>query len=178
MRWSDFDDLVETYFQLYEERERGEPIGITLFGERPSRADEVEWFARGYRRVLLGDEVWIVAEVEGRTVGSCVIGRAAPNALSEQAHIGVLGILVRREYRGRGVGTALLTHALEAAKEKFEVVRLDVFSVNEGARRLYERFGFVLSGHVPRAIKRGDRYYDEDQMVLRFDRDSPGPANA
>lgn len=162
------------YYRLYDERDQGLPIGITLFGERPALADEVAWFARVYREVLDGERVVSVGEVDGRVVGNCTIGRMGPGASSEAGHVGVLGILVDAPYRGHGVGTALLHHALGQARQKFEVVRLSVFSINEGAQRLYRRFGFVPCGHVPRAVRRGSQYFDSDEMVLVFDRPSPG----
>ena len=177
VRWTDFDDLRETYYHLYEERDRGEPIGITLFRERPSLADEIDWFSRQYARVLRGDDVWSVAERNGHAGGNCHIGRVGPSSSSEQAHIGVLGILVNADHRGTGVGTALLRHALAEAGGRFEVVRLSVFSINQGAKRLYARFGFVDSGHGPRAIKRGNAYFDEDEMGLLLDAPSGSPAN-
>ncbi len=178
VRWSDFPELREIYYTLYDEREQGVPIGITLFSERPSLADEIDWFARGYRRVLDGHDIWSVAERDGHAVGACTIQRLGPTVTSELGHIGVLGILVHRDHRGAGVGTALLTHALDAARERFEVVRLSVFSINERARRLYERFGFAVSGHSPRAVKRKGEYLDEDEMVLVFPSGSAGPPNA
>ena len=177
VRWGDFDDLREIYYRLYEERDGGEPIGITLYADRPSMADEVDWFARQYRRVLAGDCVVSVAEVDGRVVGNCVIDRHAPNASSEGGHVGVLGILVDREFRGKGVGTALLKHAIDAARGTFEVVRLSVFSVNRRAQELYKRFGFTHCGHMPRHVRRGTTYYDEEQMVLLLGGPSGSAAN-
>jgi RimJ/RimL family protein N-acetyltransferase len=170
VRWSDFEDLREMYYGLYEERERGEPIGITLFRERPSLADEVEWFSQAYRRVLAGDEVLSVAEVDGRAVGNCAVTRSGPSRSSEVGHVGNLGILVDAPYRGQGIGTALMRHAIAQCRGKFEVIRLTVFSVNEGAQRLYRRFGFAPCGHRARAVRRGTAYYDEEEMVLFLDR--------
>ena len=175
VRWSDFDDISRFYFHLYDERARGDPIGITLFDERPSVADEVQWFGQMYREVLLGTRCFAVAEVDGRVVGDCSISRASPFVTSETSHVGVLGIIVAEEHRGRGVGSALLRHALEWARSRFEVVRLSVFSVNEGAHRLYLRFGFVDCGRIPRAIRRGTTYYDELHMALVF---PPGATGA
>ena len=177
VRWTDFDDLRETYYHLYEERDRGDRVGITLFRERPSLADEVAWFSGLYARSLRGYDVWSVAERDGHVVGNCHIARLGPSPASEQAHVGVLGILVQEAHRGTGVGTALLEHALGAARGRFEVVRLSVFTFNPGAKRLYARFGFVDCGHSPRAIKRGDEYFDEDEMVLLLGAPSGGPAN-
>ena len=169
VQWSDFEDLRETYYHLYEERDRGDRIGITLFRERPSLSDEVEWFSHQYARVTSGDDVWVVAERDGRVVGNCHIGRLGPTRSSEQAHVGVLGILVKEAHRGTGVGSTLLDRALSEARSRFEVVRLSVFTINQGAKRLYARFGFVDVGRVPRAIRRGDEYFDEDEMVLLLD---------
>ncbi len=178
VEWSDFPDLLDIYYHLYDERAQGDPIGITLFSERPSHADEIDWFARAYARFERGVDVWSVAESDGRVVGNCTIQRLAPVAGSEQAHIGILGILVHHSHRGQGVGTALLTHALAAARRRFEVVRLSVFSINTGARRLYERFGFVTTGHSPRAVKRDGAYLDEEEMTLVFESGPTGAANA
>jgi len=176
VRWSDFDDLRETYYRLYEERDRGEPIGITLFEDRPSLPDEVDWFSREYHRVLVGNSVWSVAEVEGRVVGNCVVGRSGANASSEMGHVGVLGILVDSAFRGKGVGSALLRHALDACRGKFEAVRLSVFSVNQKAQRLYRKFGFEVCGHIPRAVRRGTTYFDEEEMILLLE--GPPASNA
>jgi len=166
VRKEDFDDLRATYFQLYDERDSGELIGITLFSTRPTLEDEAAWFDRMLHRVLDGEEIFLVAEAEGHAVGSCSIGRVGPSPTSEQAHVGELGILVRQGMRGQGVGTALLARALAEARSRFEVVYLTVFSKNEGAQRLYRRFGFSVCGHLPRAVKRRGEYFDEERMVL------------
>ena len=169
VRWDDFDDLREIYYRLYDEREQGEPIGITLHTERPSLSDEVEWFGRAYRGVLSGDEVISVADVSGHVVGSCHIRRLGPTSTSESGHVAVLGIVVDAPYRGRGIGEALMRNALERCRGKFEVIRLTVFSINERAQRLYRRIGFVPCGHHPRAVLRGGQYFDEEEMVLLLD---------
>ncbi len=173
VRWEDFPELRDIYYRLYDERDRGEPIGITLFGERPSPEDEVDWFARTYRAVLSGDQVKSVAEVAGHVVGSCDIRRQAPHASSEMGHVAVLGIVVDAPYRGRGIGEALMRHAIDRSRGRFEVIRLSVFSINERAQRLYRKLGFVPCGHYPRAVRRGTQYFDEEEMVLLLE-----PANS
>jgi ribosomal protein S18 acetylase RimI-like enzyme len=164
LEWTDFDPLVRIYYETYEERDLGQPIGITLFGERPNRSAEVNWFAGAYRRALAGEGVHLVAVVGPEVVGQCSIAGLGQAPGAEVAHVGELGILVDRRFRGQGVGTALLVAALEAARRQFETVKLSVFASNEGAQRLYRRVGFVEHGRLPRAIKRGDRYHDEVLM--------------
>jgi RimJ/RimL family protein N-acetyltransferase len=170
LAWADYPDLVTTYYLCYDERDRGEPIGITLFTERPGPADEAQWFSGLYRRTLVGDAVVSVAEVDGHVVGSCTIGRVAPRADSEAGHVGELGILVHPAHRGHGLGSALLTDAIRRARQLFSVVRLSVFSTNVRARELYSRMGFQPAGRIPRAIRRGGTYIDEEIMVLLLEK--------
>ena len=54
-----------------------------------------------------------------------------------------LGIALLPEYRGQGIGTALLEHLLAAAKDRYPALSLSV-SPNNPAVRLYERHGFQV----------------------------------
>jgi ribosomal protein S18 acetylase RimI-like enzyme len=53
-----------------------------------------------------------------------------------------LAIAVLPEYIGKGLGTQLLTHVLQAARHTFPAVVLSVRSTNP-AKRLYEKLGFI-----------------------------------
>jgi RimJ/RimL family protein N-acetyltransferase len=170
LAWKDFEPLTEVYYHLYDERAAGEPIGIHLFAEKPSLADEVEWFANLFRKSLAREWFTSIAEEEGRAVGNCTIQPASVRADSELAHVGVLGILVDHRLRGKGAGTMLLHRTLTMAKGRFPVVRLSVFADNLRAQALYRRIGFVPYGRLPRAIRRGDGYIDEVFMYLDLDR--------
>ncbi|MGH9121188.1 MAG: GNAT family N-acetyltransferase, partial [Acidimicrobiales bacterium] len=65
------------------------------------------------------------------------------------------GMLVTREWRGRGAGSALLQAALEWARDNgAHKMALEVWPHNEGAIRLYERFGFVEEGRKRRHYRR------------------------
>lgn len=166
VRLADYDDLRENYYSCYDERAEGYPIGITLFREKPSLPAEATWFAGLIRGVAEGRVIALVAELEGRAVGLCTVTRVGATPDSEMAHLGELGILVRRGARAQGAGTALMRAALERSRGKFEVIRLAVFTANEGAQKLYRRLGFRDVGVVPRAIKRGEQYFDERIMYL------------
>ncbi len=56
-----------------------------------------------------------------------------------------LSIALLPEYRGMGIGTALLTGLLETARDQFAAVSLSVDPRNP-AKRLYERLGFRVVG--------------------------------
>jgi len=58
-------------------------------------------------------------------------------------HVAWLGISVRTEHWGKGVGSGLMQEAVRVAKELgFSKMVLGVFDGNERAMRLYKKFGF------------------------------------
>lgn len=77
-------------------------------------------------------------------------------------HVGTLGIYVRTDCQGQGIGTALLRALLDIADRWLLLVRveLDVFTDNESAIRLYERLGFEREGVLRKAAIRGGEYTD------------------
>ncbi len=167
LRWEDFTARAETYLALWDEVRENPDLGMTLGETPPTEDEEIDWFAGLYRRVRKGQTIVVIGEVDGRAVGMVSI---APGPLggprSENAHVGILGVLVDRRYRGQGIGEAMLVRALELARERFEIVRLIVFSANVRAKRLYERLGFRTNGRLEREVKRGGRYLDEEMMSL------------
>jgi len=156
--------VTECYYSYYDEIKENPTLGLTLFADRPSLSSELDWFAQNYKKMADGDGVFMVAEVDSHVVGVCEVERVTYNP--EVSHRGELGLAIRKEYRGKGVGTALLGQTLERCKGKFEIIQLSVFSINQMAKSLYEKFHFKSIGVRPRSIKRGDRYFDEDIMIL------------
>jgi ribosomal protein S18 acetylase RimI-like enzyme len=62
---------------------------------------------------------------------------------------------VARPWRGRGVGAALLTAAIERAREDgLHKLSLEVFPHNDAAIALYRKFGFVEEGRRVRHYRR------------------------
>jgi L-phenylalanine/L-methionine N-acetyltransferase len=65
---------------------------------------------------------------------------------------------VRDDYQGKGVGTALLRELIDAADNWLGLRRIEltVYTDNERAIRLYQRFGFEAEGtHRGYALKAG-----------------------
>jgi ribosomal protein S18 acetylase RimI-like enzyme len=84
-------------------------------------------------------------------------------------HIGhVVGMMVRDEQRGRGVGRALLDGCIAQARRSadLELLTLSVTEGNTAAIRLYEHAGFTRYGSLPRAICVGGQYHAKHLMVL------------
>lgn len=86
-------------------------------------------------------------------------------------HIGhIVGMMVREEARGRGLGRALLHACIARARRTpgLEMLTLSVTGSNAAAVALYRAAGFDCYGRLPQAIKLGDDYHDKDLMVLRL----------
>ncbi|MEB3851455.1 MAG: ribosomal protein S18-alanine N-acetyltransferase [Desulfurococcales archaeon] len=88
--------------------------------------------------------------------------RASPGRVGHLVSIAVL-----EEYRGRGVGSALLSETIRSLRDHYgvESIYLEVRVSNERAIRLYEKFGF-------RKVRIIKKYYMDGEdayvMVLRF----------
>jgi ribosomal protein S18 acetylase RimI-like enzyme len=109
--------------------------------------------------------------VVGAFVGEKLLGAAGffRNKGLKERHKGrVWGVYVSREARGKGAGREMMRMLLErAAKvEGIEQIMLSVVTTQDAAVRLYRSLGFESFGSERRALKIGDRYLDEENMVL------------
>lgn len=84
-------------------------------------------------------------------------------------HKGLLfRMYVAAEHSGQGYGKILLDEIIRRARllPNLEQINLTVIATNTVAKRQYEKVGFRQFAFEKNAIKKGDTYYDEEQMVL------------
>lgn len=90
----------------------------------------------------------IVAEADGRVVGMIHVE-------TSRFGFGEFGMQVAREWRGRGVGSALVQAAIDWSRAHgLHKLCLEVFPHNEPAIALYRKFGFVEEGRRVRHYRR------------------------
>ena len=108
-------------------------------------------------------EAFFVARLDGK-----IVGTAHYTAFKKQrmAHRGEIGICVRKSAWGLGVGSKLMDSLVDFAKNtaKSEIIGLEVRSDNEGAIRLYKRFGFEKIGCFRGFFKIDGKLIDFDLM--------------
>jgi ribosomal protein S18 acetylase RimI-like enzyme len=94
-------------------------------------------------------------------------GFARESAAKERHKGRIWGVYVSPRARGQGVGRRVLKAAVEhgARCPGIEQIGLQVRS-NSRAHRLYASLGFRTFGWEKHALKIGDRYIDEEYMVL------------
>ena len=73
-----------------------------------------------------------------------------------------LAIAILPDYVGKGAGTQLLAHLIEAIKDESPAVVLSVRTTNQ-AKRLYERMGFVVVSNATNRVGTASV-----NMLLRF----------
>lgn len=108
----------------------------------------------------------LVAEVDGTVAGYVALRNTIP--LPSHAHVlEVAGLAVGPAHQRQGVSEALLRAAVdEAARRGARKLSLRVLAANPGARRLYERCGFVVEG-VLRGEFLLDGVYVDDVLMAR-----------
>ena len=89
---------------------------------------------------------FLVACVDGEIVGQIGL-HTSPNR-PRRRHVGEIGMAVRDDWQGKGVGTALMQAAIDLADKWLNLSRLelDVYTDNEPAVKLYRKFGFTIEG--------------------------------
>jgi len=103
-------------------------------------------------------------------VGDQVVGMLGVHTFQNRPrrrHVGAIGMGVHDEWQSKGVGTALMRAGLDLADNWLNLMRLEleVYTDNEAAIRLYERFGFEREGTLRQHAFRDGRYVDSYMMA-------------
>jgi ribosomal protein S18 acetylase RimI-like enzyme len=117
------------------------------------------WFAE-----RLGDSHVLGAFRAEKLVGIATLIILQSAKMAHKGHL--VGMYVRPEARRSGAGRRLVAAIIETARGHVEVIQLTVVAGNEIARRLYAGLGFDEYGREKKALKSGDRYFDEILMAI------------
>lgn len=106
-----------------------------------------------------------VAIVEGKIVGNLNVW---PSGLRKMKHVREINMLIVKNSREIGAGSALMDYGLNWARRQkdIEKVVLGVFSSNKRAYHLYEKFGFEVEGVLKRQHVLRGKYADELRMAI------------
>jgi L-phenylalanine/L-methionine N-acetyltransferase len=105
----------------------------------------------------------LLADDQGKVIG--LIGLNP--MLGRRRHAATIGMGVHDDFKGRGIGSALMAAALDLADNWLDIrrVELTVFTDNDDAIRLYEKHGFVTEGRLKDYAFRDGRYVDAYSMA-------------
>lgn len=108
-----------------------------------------------------------VVEIEGQIVGWCTVGKTRDEDVTPE--IGELyGIYIHPDFIGKGLGSALMEHALTVLKnDGYDKATLWVLDTNEKTRRFYEKKGWVVEGKT-KVDKRDDFDLHETRYIINL----------
>jgi ribosomal protein S18 acetylase RimI-like enzyme len=155
-RVSDLPELIKNFETIASE-------GKYLGTERVS--DEQKERIR--KRISDERALSAVVEVDGKLVGYVAVAQYGQLEKTKDVYELSMGII--EGYRSIGAGSALMTFTIEWAKErKARKLCLEVFSTNQRAIKLYEKFGFEIEGVRRKQFIIEGIFADEVQMALFF----------
>ena len=107
----------------------------------------------------------LIACVEEEVVGSLALFIVEHSL--RRRHAAFIGMGVHDQWQNKGVGTKLLEAAIELADDWLNVIRLEltVFTDNEPAVKLYQKFGFKIEGTLEKFAYRAGQYVDAYSMA-------------
>lgn len=127
-------------------------------------------------RHITGNNAVFLAEIHNPAMDNNIVGSIALTCFGRPQldHVAGLGLNVAADFRGQGIGRALLQHALQWAKQSstIERIELEVIDNNASAIHLYEHFGFQREGTKRNAVKKPERYFDMHIYGLVFNKRS------
>ena len=108
----------------------------------------------------------ILAELDGEYVGNASFDVAGGSR--RNFHRADIGIALYLDYTGMGIGKKLFALILETIERcGFETAELTVVEGNNRAIHMYESFGFVEVGRIPKANKYDDGTYAADIHMIK-----------
>jgi len=125
--------------------------------------EEVKYLKKQLSKIEKGEAVQLLAFMNEKLVGVSSISMKD----KVEKHVGGFGISVAKEYRGKGIGKLLMGAVFKEAKKNLatlKIVILKVFANNSLAISIYEKFGFIKYGNLPKGIIYKDNYFDDVLM--------------
>jgi len=139
------------------------------FGRTPEEVPSLDVVTEHFRQDVGSEQDLTLGAFEGDTlVGIAALFR---DRAAKQRHIAtIFGVYVVPDRRRTGLARRLVVEIISRARtwKGLECLWLDVTTVNAGARALYASLGFRGVAVKPRVLKVGDRYYDEELMILEL----------
>lgn len=150
---SDLDSIEQAYREHFSHEKKYGAYTVFQEGVYPTLLDAV--------KALQNDALYVYEE-DGVVMGSMILDGTQPDEYREivwpskepDEKVKVIHLLlVRPCAAGKGIGCALVNHALEVAKQlACKVVRLDTGEQNIPAVSLYKRMGFQLAATAPMKV--------------------------
>ncbi len=126
---------------------------MSRYGDEVGQTEKDILAERERQKVLSEDDrQGMISIFDGdRIIGNIAVRSAGKGRKTN--HRCCVGLAVRKEYQGEGLGTILMEYAIDFAKKAgYQSMELGVLSDNKVAQGLYKKMGFVEWGRLPDAF--------------------------
>ncbi|MBD3280731.1 GNAT family N-acetyltransferase [Candidatus Dojkabacteria bacterium] len=116
------------------------------------------------------NSVMLFAKERGKLVGTVA---AVFNDKKRLSHIAeIAGNYVRKEHRGKGIGSMLMEGIIEEIKDRKKILKINlkVAKTQDAAIGLYEKFSFLKVGVQKKELSYDGKYYDLVLMEKLLDK--------
>ena len=154
----DLEEMLNFINELSDER-----TFIRYQGEHETLESEKKYLESRLEEISNKKAVHLLVFHDNKLVGASDIHMRDKT----EKHIGVLGIIVAKNFRREGIGKILIDLIIKEAVNELKVLKiitLEVYSTNEIAKNLYKRMGFVDYGLLPGGVSRSDEF--EDSVLM------------
>ncbi|MFA5207751.1 MAG: GNAT family protein [Candidatus Paceibacterota bacterium] len=155
---NDVKSALEMISSLVDEK------AYILVQKKPTLKEEKEFWKKLMKESKEKIRVVSLIDVNGKVYGISDISLVDKEV---RKHVGDLGISLKKEIRGRGLGEKLLRKIIDKARKelKIEIVTLTAFSKNKVAINLYKKVGFKKLGTIKKGVSHYGKLMDQDIMV-------------
>lgn len=151
IRKEDQDFLFDMLHQAIYVKPDTEPIGLEVLN-----LPEIRKYVSGWGKET--DHGYLaIDKATGKKIGAAWL-RLIKGFGNISDNIPEIAIAIYPEYRGKGIGSALIKHLLEVTSDIYKTISLSVQVGNKAAVKFYKKFGFV------ECDKRGT------EVIMRYDR--------
>ena len=118
------------------------------------------------RHALTSNESLVICcFVDGIHAGNCDL---RPHTKNKNRHRANIGIALKKEFWGLGIGTAMFEEMIAIANAwGLMQLELEVFEGNERAMGLYRKMGFEIVSYVPNAIRMSDGTFRKEFLMIK-----------
>lgn len=127
--------------------------------------EEINWLKRFD---FSPNSLFLTPVYNGEIIGTLGI---EGNNMQKVKHTALIGLSLKKEWQGIGLGQKLMETALKWAENNtlLELILLEVFSENTAAIALYKKLGFKETGRQPGFFKSAEnKYCDNITMCLKI----------
>lgn len=119
---------------------------VSFSGEQLTLEQEKKFLDEVLEKMQKGDCVNLLGFIDNKLIGIANVDRLTRRS----NHVGSVGLSIKKEHRGEGVGKEMLTTVLELGKQMgIKMVELSCFANNTSACALYKSTGFNEIGRIP-----------------------------